>query len=324
MTGPASLASSELLAAYGLDLLVGDPPWLPHPIRFMGRVIAWAERTIRRIASGPWQVRAAGIALAIALPALAYAAGWVLLKAAAAVHPWLATILAVYLASTTLAVRSLHDEAANVARALEGSDLAAARARVSRIVGRETAEMEPREVVRAAVESVAESTCDGIVAPLFYLWLGGVPLALAYKAVSTLDSMIGYTSPSYRAIGWASARLDDAMNYLPARVTGLLIAAVAGVAGRGVEAWRVMRRDGGKHESPNSGVSEAAMAGALGVQLGGPTRYRDGLRSRVLLGEPRQPLDSVQIRRAIRMSRWVAALMVVLVLAAQGCTVGPS
>ena len=256
----------------------------------------------------------AGIALAVILPVSAYTVGWLILAGAGAIHPWLQTAMAVYLASTTLAVRSLHQEAGRVAQALDAQDLPLARRLASRTVGRETALLEESEVVRAAVETVAENTCDGIVAPLFYLWLGGVPLALAYKAVNTLDSMVGYTSSPYRLLGWASARLDDLANYIPARLTGLLIVAVGFCIGRGGEAWRMMRRDGRKHDSPNSGVSEAAMAGALGVQLGGPTLYRDGVRSRPLLGEPIRPLQPARIRQAIRMSRWVAALTVVCAL----------
>jgi adenosylcobinamide-phosphate synthase len=191
-----------------------------------------------------------------------------------------------------------------------------ARAAVAKIVGRDTEEMAESDIVRATVETIAESTADGIIAPLFYLVLGGAPLALAYKAVSTLDSMIGHTDDRYRWFGWASARLDDVANFLPARITALLLVLSVGIVSRSwpatQRALRIMVRDGRQHPSPNSGRPEAAMAGALGVQLGGINRY-DGLPiERPCLGDPDQPLARAHISMALTLMLWTSLTGVLL------------
>jgi adenosylcobinamide-phosphate synthase len=297
------MTAGQLLLACLLDALIGDPRGFPHPVRLMGAVIAWSDDRIRPSLGSRTAKRAAGLVLAGALPAAAYAAGWLAIEWAAGMHRILGIIMQVGLAFTTLAARDLVEHARSVQQALEGGSLEAAREAVSRIVGRDTQELPEPEVVRATVETVAESTSDGIVAPLFYLAIGGPPLALAYKAISTMDSMIGHLDERHRDFGWASARLDDLANWIPARVTALLLVLAAWLSSRRLEAmrkaWRVVRRDGGKHPSPNSGRPEAAMAGALGVQLGGINVYDGKPVMRAVLGDPGPTLTGAHIGQAL-------------------------
>lgn len=303
----------ELTAAVGLDALFGDPRWLPHPVKAMGWVIAKVDGASRALLRGPQAQRLGGIGLAIGLPAGCFVIGWLLIALAARWHPVAGTIATVCLASTTLALRDLFDHARTVHRALEEKDLEGAQQAVARIVGRDTAHLSEPEVVRATVETVAESASDGIIAPLCYLVLGGAPLALAYKAVSTLDSMVGHRTEAHRHLGWASARLDDVANWIPARLTGLLLIVAAYLRrydGRG--AWRVWHRDAAKHPSPNSGRPESAMAGALGVQLGGINFY-GGIRSeRPRLGDPLCPLVPGHIPMALDLMVSAAGMAVAM------------
>ncbi|MFZ3208282.1 MAG: adenosylcobinamide-phosphate synthase CbiB, partial [Geobacteraceae bacterium] len=231
-----------LLAAVLLDLLLGDPRWLPHPVVAIGRLISLLEGWLRRILRHERLAGALLLALTVGITCLV---GFLLLKGAYAISPYAGFAVAVFFAYSCLAARSLHAESLAVATALESGDLNEARRRLSFIVGRDTAELDETEVWRAVVETVAENTSDGVIAPLFYLMLGGPLLALAYKAVNTLDSMVGYKNERYIRFGWASARCDDLMNWLPARLTGLLMALSAPLAGlSAVGSWRIMRRDG--------------------------------------------------------------------------------
>lgn len=270
----------DLFLAALLDVAAGDPRWLPHPVRGMGAVIGWIDHRIRHICRSEQALQIAGVCLALGLPAAVYAAATWLIAQAAVVHPILGQAVGVGLAYTTLAGRDLYDHVQAVTGALAAGDLAGARQAVAMIVGRDTAALTEPEIARATVETIAESAADGIIAPLVYLSLGGAPLALAYKAINTLDSMIGHRDERYEHFGWASARLDDVANWIPARLAGGFIALAAGLSTgqwhRIHESWYILHRDGGKHPSPNSGQPEAAMAGALGVQLGG-RNYYDGV-----------------------------------------------
>jgi len=257
------MTAPRLAFAYAIDLVLGDPEWFPHPVRWFGSLIHLGERWLRRCARGPRTELLAGTALTGSVVSIGWALG----------RPQNAT-WQVLLAWTALATRSLLEEARAVIRALEAHDLTLARRRLARIVGRDTMHLDESEIARAVIETLAESACDGIVAPLFWLVAGGVPCAMAYKAINTLDSMIGHPEPCYRYFGRVAARLDDAANLIPARLTALGIIAAAKLqsldAGRARQIWR---RDGNKHASPNAGQCEAAMAGALGVRLGGPASY---------------------------------------------------
>jgi adenosylcobinamide-phosphate synthase len=257
------MTPARLAAAYTLDWIAGDPHSFPHPVRLIGKAASLGERLLR-----PGRNPNADLFSGSLLTALVVAGSW---QAARIAVRKGGPALEVLLAWTTLATRSLVDEAGAVLDAFDSEDLALARRRLATIVGRDTASLPESEILRAVIETAAEGLCDGIVAPLFYLALGGVPLAFAYKAINTLDSMIGHFEPPYRYFGRSAARLDDAANFLPARLAALAIV----VMSRSRQSWLVFRRDGRKHPSPNAGQTEAAMAGALGVRLGG-MNYYDG------------------------------------------------
>ncbi|HWI41542.1 MAG TPA: adenosylcobinamide-phosphate synthase CbiB [Verrucomicrobiae bacterium] len=288
-----------LLPALLLDLLLGDPQHIPHPVRGVGKLVELLEELLRRYVPGE---RLAGILLVILTVGGTWSAGYYILKNAYVANPYIGFGVSVYLAWTCLAARSLHAESGRVAAALAAGDLPEARRRLSFIVGRDTENLSEEEVWRAAVETVAENASDGVIAPLFYLMIGGIPLALAYKAVNTLDSMVGYRNERYLRFGWAAARLDDLANWLPARLTGLLMVLGAPLLGlSGGSAWRIMVRDGKNHSSPNSGVPEAAAAGALGVRLGGANSYFGRKVEKPTIGEARRPLDRRAWAGAVRL-----------------------
>jgi adenosylcobinamide-phosphate synthase len=239
--------------------------------------------------------------------------GFGLLKGTALLHPLAGDIVAILLLYTCLATRSLHDHALAVYRPLTAGDLVEARQRVSWLVGRDTAELDEGEVTRAAVESVAENTVDGCTAPLLFACLAGPLGALAYKAISTLDSTFGYKNERYLQFGWASARLDDLANLLPARLTALLVAPAALLLRLNPgNAWRIFWRDRHNHPSPNGGQIEAAVAGALGVRLGGVNSYFGQPSTRPFMGDPLQPLQSRHILQAIRLMWLVYGMTAVL------------
>jgi adenosylcobinamide-phosphate synthase len=295
-------------AAVLLDWLLGDPRWLPHPVVLIGRLIAFLERWLRRLVPSE---RLAGVLLLVLTVGATVACGWGLLTLAAWLHPVAGLAVAVLLGWTCLAARSLHRESGLVAVALGRGDLPSARQALSYIVGRDTARLEEPEVWRGAVETVAENTSDGVIAPLFCLMLGGPVLALAYKAVNTLDSMVGYRNDRYLRFGWASARFDDLLNLVPARLTGLLMVLAAPLAGLSLTgAWRTMVRDGRNHSSPNSGIPEAAAAGALGVQLGGANVYFGKPVVKPTIGEPLRPLDRRAWLGAVRLMYGAELLLV--------------
>ncbi len=306
------MTGGELAMACLLDAAVGDPRWFPHPVRGMGAIVNWYDRRIHRLLLSFANQRMAGVLLAVALPSGAYGAGALFIWLGNSIDPLWGTAATVLLAWTTLAARDLIDHVLAVQRALQSVSLAEARTAVAKIVGRDTEEMDESDIVRATIETIAESMADGIVAPLFYLIIGGAPLAFAYKAVSTLDSMIGHLDDRYRWFGWASARLDDAANFIPARITALLLVFSAGIVSRSwpvmQRTWQIMLRDGGQHPSPNSGRPEAAMAGALGVQLGGTNRYDGVPIERHYLGDPNQPLTRAHIGRALTLMIWTSLI----------------
>jgi adenosylcobinamide-phosphate synthase len=281
------LTGFKFLAVCVVDLMVGDPRWLPHPVRLMGFIIHGYERlTLERITS-PWTKRTAGLGLAVGLPLGAFFVTQGILEWAELVHEKFGMVIWVALGSTTLASRDLWDHAMRVHRALRIGSLVSARVEVGQLVGRDTAALSEEEIVRATVESVSENTSDGIVAPLIYLALGGPACAMAYKAISTLDSMVGHRTDRYRDFGWASARADDLVNWVPARLTAMAMSIAAAIRlGTGGSAWKICRRDARCHPSPNSGWPEAAMAGALGVQLGGGNVYGGVREVRARLGDP--------------------------------------
>jgi adenosylcobinamide-phosphate synthase len=296
-----------------IDLAIGDPRWLPHPVGAIGRLIDILDRGLRR----NWlDERLAGVLLLAVVVAVSAGITWILLRILTLVLPLAGWIAAILISSTCLAARSLHKESARVASALLAGDVTLARRQLSYIVGRDTDRLEEPEIWRAVVETVAENSSDGIIAPLFWLTAGGPVIAMAYKAVSTLDSMVGYRNPRYLRMGWASARMDDLLNFIPARLSALLLVIAAPLAGCSASgAARITLRDRLNHPSPNSGHPEAAAAGALGVRLGGAASY-DGIPSwKEHIGDELQPLDERAYYGMIRLMYISTLLMAVVCMA---------
>jgi adenosylcobinamide-phosphate synthase len=294
------MRTREFAAAYALDWCIGDPEWMPHPVRLIGWGIEASEGALRRYGSGKLFELTAGATVAIGVPTAAAFCAHATLRQTHRLHPRVGTAAEIWLASTCLATRNLLDEAQEVIRALEMGEMDQARLRLARIVGRNTNTLDEAEICRALVETLAESLSDGIVAPLLYLSIGGVPLAMAYKAVNTLDSMIGHKDETHLYFGRVSARMDDIANYIPARISALLLCLVATWVpdASGVRGWRIWRRDGGKHVSPNAGQVEAAIAGLCGVRLGGTNRYGDEVVASARLGDEFPPASRHTARRA--------------------------
>lgn len=295
-----------MVCAWIVDAIFGDPEGWPHPVRWIGRMISWAERTARARCKDK---KMAGIYIGIALPVTVYVAAAAGIAVLGAVHPiagYIASIAGVYY---SLSTRCLAEEAHAILKRLRQCDVPGARQRLSRIVGRDTECLEEQDIIRATVESVSENTVDGVIAPLFYAALGGAPLALAYKAVNTLDSMIGYKNERYREIGWFSARLDDVANFIPARLSLLIIplATLLLKPSRAIRALRIGIRDGHRSPSPNAGNPEACFAGALGIQLGGPSTYGGIRHDKPLLGDAERQIEPDDIARAVRLL-WLTSL----------------
>jgi adenosylcobinamide-phosphate synthase len=274
----------ELLAGVALDLVIGDPQWLPHPVRAIGWLATTAERFWRGTGL---PLRLAGVLFWLTVTGVSAAAVWLTL-------PW-ANVYWIY---ALLACRDLDVEATRVIRALEREDIPDARLKLSRIVGRDTETLAEPEILRATIETVAENLSDGVIAPLFYLAIAGPVGMAAYKAINTLDSMVGYRNDRYRDFGWASARIDDIANFVPARIAALLIWLAALIPGfNAPRAFQITLRDGASQPSPNSGYPEAAAAGALGVQLGGLNYYRGVPSRKPTLGDAIVPLTRAAFQR---------------------------
>ena len=313
------LTALAVLAGFGLDLLLADPAWMPHPVVFMGRAIAALESRLRRLfPATPAGERAAGRVLAFVLPAGTFALTAGALALAYRLHPAAGFGLELLWCWQALALRGLADESGRVYAELAKGDLPAARRAVGRIVGRDTAALTAEGVTKAAVETVAENFSDGVAAPLLYLLVGGAPLGLAYKAVNTMDSMVGYKNKRYIDFGRAAARLDDAANYIPARLAALLWVAASALAGYdGKNALRIWRRDRRRHASPNSAQTESACAGALGIQLAGPAFYFGEYYDKPTIGDARRPAEPADILRAGRILYLAGFLALGLGLAAR-------
>lgn len=265
-----------LAASYAFDWLIGDPEWMPHPVRAIGWTITNGERILRRLDGGRRWDLVVGSILAVTVTATSALVAWRAIRIAYARERVFGSLLEVWLGSACLATRNLLDESAQAIHKLDSSDLASARRQLARIVGRDTASLDESEICRAVIETLAESLSDGIIAPLFYLALGGVPIAIAYKAVNTLDSMIGHRDVKYLWFGRAAARLDDLANWIPSRMTAIVISVASAVVSGGASGFRagcIWLRDGSHHASPNAGHPESAMAGALAVRLGGASCY---------------------------------------------------
>lgn len=286
-----------------LDLCFGDPRWLPHPVVWMGKGISRMEKFLRlHFPKTPKGERTAGILLAICIPLASFLISLGVLLLAYRISFWLWFVLHTFWAYQIPASRCLATESRKVYRKLAASDLSGARTQLSWLVGRDTQSLSEEEVTKACVETVAENTSDGVTAPLFYLLIGGVPLGFLYKAVNTLDSMVGYRNETYRYFGTASAKLDDALNWLPSRICAVLMICAAWLLRLDTRnAWRIFRRDRSKHLSPNSAQTESVAAGALGIRLGGTHLYFGKPVEKPTIGDARRPARPEDILTANRL-----------------------
>lgn len=290
-------------AGFALDLLLGDPERVPHPVVYMGRAISALEKTLRRLFPKTDKGElAAGAVLAAVMSAGTLAVTALVCFALGKVHPalrWAAEIIWCWQA---LAMRGLKKETMMVRDKLDHDTLDAARRQVSRVVGRDTDALSAEGVTKAAVETVAENFSDGVIAPLFWMLIGGAPLALCYKAINTMDSMVGYKNEKYLYFGRVAARLDDLANLVPARISAVLLILAAALCGYDAKnAYKIWRRDRRKHQSPNSAQTEAAMAGALGVRLAGPASYFGVMHEKPFIGDALRPIETEDIARANRL-----------------------
>ena len=292
-----------VLGGFVLDALFGDPAWLPHPVVYMGKAISKLEKFLRpRLPKTPQGELLGGAIVAFCLPVGTFLLTGLVCWGAARLHPLLGLAVQMFWCGQALAARGLVQESTNVYKELKKPDLPGARKAVSRIVGRDTAELTAEGVTKAAVETVAENASDGVIAPLLYMLIGGAPLALTYKAINTMDSMLGYKNEKYLYFGRVPAKLDDAANYLPSRLAGLLWVAAAALTGNSARgAWKIWRRDRRRHASPNSAQTESACAGALGVQLAGPAYYFGQYYPKLTIGDALRPIEPEDILRANRM-----------------------
>lgn len=302
-----------IILAYLLDRCIGDPRWIPHPVIGMGKGISALERVIRSHVNTDSGLKRAGLLFPLVVAGASFAITWGLVYVLGLIHPVIAAAAEVVLIATTIASKGLKDAGMEVYRHLKQQDWPAARRSLSMIVGRDTAHLDEPEVVRGTVETVAENIVDAIVSPLFYALIGGAPLAMAYRAVNTLDSMVGYKNDKYLHLGWASARLDDVANWIPARLTAILLIVGAWVMKFDAKgAARMVDRDARLHPSPNSGFPESAVAGALGIRLGGHNVYHGVASFRAYMGEATRPMEAEDIVRTSRLMFWSAGAFVVL------------
>lgn len=299
-----------LCLGFLLDLIFGDPHWLPHPVRLMGRAISGLEKALRpRFPDTPQGRRSSGRVMVILVLLIFTAAPLVILLLCQRISPFLRLAVETVMCYQLLAARSLRDESMKVYDALCQDDLPLAREKVSMIVGRDTQKLSREQVAKAAVETVAENTSDGVVAPLFYMAIGGGVLGFFYKAANTMDSMVGYRNERYEDFGRAAAKLDDIVNFIPSRLSALLMIIAAVLPGYSAkDGWRIWRRDRFQHKSPNSAQTESVCAGALGVQLAGDASYFGVPVRKPTIGDPLRPVEAQDIRRANRLMLTTALL----------------
>lgn len=307
-----------IVAGFILDLIFGDPHWLPHPICLIGNLIGFLEKNLRRLlAPGKTALLLGGALMVVIVLALSYAVPYAILMLAEQVSPWLKFALETIMFYQIFATKCLRDESMKVYTALHNNDLADARVKLSWIVGRDTKELTAEEVTKGAVETVAENTADGIIAPMLYMFIGGAPLAFLYKGINTMDSMVGYKNDKFLYFGRCAAKLDDLANLIPARITGLvMILASYFLNLNAAGAWKIFWRDRYNHLSPNSAMTESVTAGALNIQLGGDHFYFGKLVHKDTIGDNiRQvvPEDIVAANNLLYMTAVISLLLFSLV-----------
>ncbi len=317
MFNPAYSCLIQIMIAYVLDIIIGDPQWSYHPVRLIGKFIENVEKGLRKL---PIPERLAGIILTIIILSGIFLTTYALVSVSRQVHFLCELTMGAIIIYFSVSVKSLAVEAKKVMTSLGKNDLINARRFLAQIVGRDTAHLNQEQIIRACVETVAEGSVDGVLSPLFYSFIGGPIGAIAYKAVNTLDSMVGYKNDKYIRFGWASARLDDVANYIPARISGVLIPVASFFCGCGFKnSLKIALRDGCKHESPNSGIPEAAIAGALGVQLGGPSTYQGGIVEKPFIGDNQNQLTMESVDMAIKITYVTSVLFLICGIATVVC-----
>jgi len=299
-----------LIFSYLADLIFGDPEGFPHPVRGIGRLISLLDNRLRG-ESGKWKERIKGVILSLSVTGATFIIAYLLIESSRRLNPLLSVFVSIYLGYTTISTKDLRVKAKAILREIERNNISKAGKRLSYIVGRDTKDLSREKIIIASLESIAENTNDGIIAPLFYLTLGGPILAMVYKAINTLDSMVGYKNEKYIHFGWFSAKLDDFFNFVPARISGILILLASFIAGRDFKnSFKILLRDGRRHPSPNSGVLEAAMAGALGIKMGGPSFYEGKEVFKPYIGEKIREIHPFLINEALNISFIASILMV--------------
>lgn len=307
-----------IVAGFILDLIFGDPHWLPHPICLIGNLIGFLEKNLRRLlAPGKTALLLGGALMVVIVLSLSFAVPYALLMLAEQVSPWLRFALETVMFYQIFATKCLRDESMKVYTALHNNDLEDARVKLSWIVGRDTKELTAEEVTKGAVETVAENTADGIIAPMFYMFIGGAPLAFLYKGINTMDSMVGYKNDKFLYFGRCAAKLDDVANFIPARITGILmILASYFLNMNAAGAWKIFWRDRYNHLSPNSAMTESVTAGALNIQLGGDHYYFGKLVHKDTIGDNIRPVvaeDIVAVNNLLYMTAVISLLLFSLV-----------
>ena len=309
-----AITALSVFVGFGLDCLLGDPLGRAHPVVLMGKLISFLENQLRpQFPKTPQGERTAGTIMALIVPLVSAGVGLLLLLLAWRIHPWVYLILSSFLCWQCFAARCLMTEAKKVVTCLEQQGLGAGRRQVSMLVGRDTENLTEEQVVKAAVETVAENTSDGVVAPLFWMALFGAVGGLFYKAVNTMDSMVGYKNDRYLHFGRFAAKFDDVVNFIPARLSALaMIASAFLLRLDGQNAWRIWRRDRRKHASPNSAQPESACAGALRVQLGGSASYFGKLYEKPTIGDPIRPIERGDVDRACQLLYGTSVLLLLV------------
>ncbi len=299
-----------ILLAFILDLILGDPHWLLHPVRLIGRLIEFLENNFRKTKI---PLKISGVLLVACVIVFVLSLSFVLIKFAYWLNYYSGLLLSSVLVYFAIAPRNLYDESMKIYSFLRKGDLESARKSLSMIVGRDTGKLSEKEVIRASVETVAENGVDAVISPLFYAMIGGAPLAIVYRAINTMDSMVGYKNKRYIDFGWAAARLDDAVNYIPARLSAILIPISSLIYGKDwLGSFKIVFRDGKKNPSPNSGIPEAAVAGALGIQLGGLNYYGGVPSDKPFIGDCGSELSIGHIKEA-NILMFISSILFILI-----------
>ncbi len=300
----------QIAIAFVLDILIGDPRWLPHPVRIMGKCIEYLEILFRKVFRSE---RTAGIFLTGIIVMGSYLITFKIISFFYGFGTVWGIAASIVIIFYSLSIRDLLNETRNVLKALKSGNLPKARSNLSRVVGRDTHNLNEQQVATGCIETSAESSVDGIIAPLFYAFIGGPALAMAYKSVNTLDSMVGYKNEKYHKFGWASAKLDDVANFIPARIAAIILPISSFICGADFSnSLRIVKRDGQKHPSPNSGIPEAAIAGALRIRLGGPSVYNGIHSDKPFIGDPINSIDFDDISNTTRIVMVSAIILVTL------------